>query len=175
MENMIRRHLQSLKEHPLYCNAHKVLFIEANMSYITADQVAEWCREYQPTIIESKDPKNRGRAGVWTGEYEKEAYAFLTRTIVEEDRLYFAADMVGANPQRSIDNLLAQMRQYRMERHEPEDVAFGKYKFTFCGKTPGGEKDDQLLSWQILEYWSRLKREHPHFRDWAATLGYRLG
>jgi hypothetical protein len=173
---MVLSHLSALSQHPKYGKAHKLVFIEANMSYIGADQVATWCRrmEYQPVIIESRDPSPRGRVGVWTGPYEKEAYAWTLRDIIEADCLYYAADMIGSNTKGDKEALIAQLRQYRMERLDPTDMAFGKFKYAYTGKTPGGLKDDFALSAMIATYWGRRKREDQQFRLWAKQMGFRL-
>jgi len=175
---MILSHLTALSEHKRYQHAHKLVFIEANMSYIGADQVASWCRRmpFQPVMIESRDPSPRGRVGVWTGPYEKETYAWTLRDIIESDSLYFADDsnMIGNNKKRDKENFLKQLRQFRMERLDPNDMAFGKIKYAYTGKTAGGEKDDILLATMIATYWGRRKREEHQFRLWAKEMGFRL-
>lgn len=171
---MIKGHLQKLQAHPRYGQAHKFSFIEANMSYIGADQVADWCYPFQPMSVESRDPSPRGRVGVWTGPYEKEAYAWRLRDIVEDDLLFFAADLIGENVLRDKTNLISQMRKFRMERLEPNDVTFGKFKYAYSGKTSGGEKDDLVLSLMIAIHWGDRKRDDVQFRAWAKERGYRL-
>jgi hypothetical protein len=179
VERMVHRHLTKLSQHPKYGKGgtvYKISFIEANMSYIGADQVAQWCRTmaYQPMIIESRDPTARGRVGVWTGPYEKEAYAWTLRDIIESDRLYFAADMVGDNIERDKQALISQLRQFRMERMDPLDTAFGKFKYAYTGKTGGGNKDDLALALMIAIYWGQRRREDPQFILWAKEKGFRL-
>ena len=173
---MILSHMAAISEHPRYGSATKIVFIEANMSYIGADLVAKWCRSmaFQPVMIESRDPSPRGRVGVWTGPYEKETYAWTLRDIIEDDSLYFAADMIGGNLQRDKETFISQLRQYSMERLDPSDVAFGKFKYAYTGKTAGGEKDDILLAMMIATYWGRRKREEHQFRSWAREMGFRL-
>lgn len=171
---MIKNHLAKLQAHPRYGSAHKFAFIEANMSYIGADQVADWCYPHQPLSVESRDPSPRGRVGVWTGPFEKEAYAWRLRDIVEEDALYFAADLIGENAEKDKATLLSQMRKFRMERMEPKDVTFGKFKYAYSGKTSGGEKDDLVLSLMIAIHWGDRKRDEVQFRAWAKERGYRL-
>jgi hypothetical protein len=172
---MILSHLKALSEHPRYRHAHKLIFIESNMSYIGADLVATWCRRvcFAPVIIESRDPTPRGRVGVWTGTYEKESYAWLGRDIIEQDELYYASEMIGGNIERDKESFVKQLRQFRMERQDPADLAFGKFKYAYTGKTGGGNKDDLVLAWQIATYWGRRKREDPTFLAWCKQQGYR--
>lgn len=173
---MILNFMQSLTDHPRYRKAVKIPFIEANMSYIGADLIATWCRamRFQPVMIESRDPTPRGRVGVWTGPYEKEAYAWTLRDAIENDTVHFAADLIGANVERDKATLEAQLRGFRMERQEPADPAFGKFKYAYTGKTSGGTKDDILLGLMIATYWGRRKREEQEFRAWCHERGYRL-
>lgn len=173
---MINNHLRKLSRDPRFCRAHKLISIEANMSYIGADQVANWCQadEFQPVIIESRDSSSRNRVGVWTGPYEKETYAWLLRDIVENDKLHFAADMISANADKNKETLISQLRQFRMERMDPKDVTFGKFKYAYTGKTAGGNKDDLVLALMIATYWGSRKREDVEFQQWAKANGYRL-
>lgn len=173
---MIKRHMRGLATDPRYMRAHKFIFIEANMSYIGADQVGSWCRamEFQPAVIESRDSTARGRIGVWTGPYEKETYAWQLRDIIESDKLFFASGLISANADKDKETLISQLRQFRMERLDPRDVAFGKFKYAYTGKTAGGNKDDIALALMIATYWGRRKREELEFQRWAQMHGYRL-
>jgi hypothetical protein len=111
---------------------------------------------------------------VWTGPYEKETYAWLLRDIVENDKLHFAADMISANADKNKETLISQLRQFRMERMDPKDVTFGKFKYAYTGKTAGGNKDDLVLALMIATYWGSRKREDVEFQQWAKANGYRL-
>ena len=82
--------------------------------------------------------------------------------------------MIGNNKKRDKENFLKQLRQFRMERLDPNDMAFGKFKYAYTGKTAGGEKDDILLATMIATYWGRRKREEHQFRLWAKEMGFRL-
>ena len=178
---MIRRFLQALQDHPLYSGATKFDFIEANMSYISANLVASWCREakYGHHVVESRDSSPRGREGVWTGAYEKEAMAWKLRERLGNDTLCYALDMLNqteqpASIERHKTMLTAQLRQYRMERVEPSDVTFGKYKYAYTGKTAGGEKDDMYMALVLGDYWGDIKRSEPAHRAWAQGHGFTL-
>jgi len=172
---MILGHLAAIAKHPRYGKAHKFSFIEANMSYIGADLVATWCRRMcnQPMTVESRDPTPRGRVGVWTGPYEKETYAWTLRDIVESECLCFAAEMIGSNIERDKAELIGQLRRFNMERMEPKDLVFGKWKYTYGAKSAGGGKDDLAMALMIAVYWGALKREDPQFLMWARQMGYR--
>jgi hypothetical protein len=176
---MVLGHMAKLSNHPKYGSSkyiYKLIFPEANMSYIGADQISNWCRriEYQPVIVESRDPSPRARVGVWTGPYEKEAYAWMLRDLIETNSLYFAAELIGDNALKHKETLIAQLRQYRMERMDPSDPAFGKYKYAYTGKTAGGMKDDLALALMIATYWGCRKREDVQFALWAKEKGIRL-
>lgn len=172
---MVRGHIRALKDHPVYGQAKLVVFIEANMSYISADWIADKIRlETSNLIIESRDPSSRNRIGVWTANFEKEAYAWTLRSIVENDNLYFASQMIGEKLDKDIVELESQFRQFRMERREPADPGFDKFRYAYTGKTTGGTKDDLLLALMIATYWDKRKREETDFIEFCCENGIRL-
>jgi len=67
--------------------------------------------------------------------------------------MYFADEMIGEHLKQDKDLLIKQLRQFELVREEPEDKAFGKFKYTFTGKTSGGEKDDMVLALMIALWW----------------------
>jgi hypothetical protein len=176
VKHMILRHLRQLRSNEIYRKAHFLIFIEANMSYISADCVANWCRrpEFGPVTIEARDNSPRGRVGVWTGPWEKESYSMMLREIIESGRLFMAHEFICSNFEEHLKTLLLQFSAFRMERQEPMDAAFGKYRWAFTGKTSGGTKDDMVLALMIAVYWGRLKREDFTFMQWAHSMGIRL-
>jgi hypothetical protein len=176
VEEMIIEHLTKLQNHPQAVNAYKHIVIEANMSYISADEVAMWCRrkEFTNMIIESRDTTDRGRVGIWTGNYEKEAYAYTLREMIKQLNLFFSSHMFGRKVEEIKKQFIAQLRNFRLERLEPNDPGFGKYKYSFTGKTKGGLKDDLVLAAMMDCYWGQLKRENSQFMVWAQQYGIRL-
>jgi hypothetical protein len=172
---MVRNFMRSLCEHPQYRAAVKWVFIEANMSFIGADEISEECLAFGDRImVESRDPTTRGRPGVWTGPHEKEAYAWLMRDAIAARTVVFAEQMVGSDLHTHRNALLDQLKNFRMERRDPDDAAFGKSKYTYTSKTSAGDKDDLVLAAQIGHYWGKLKREDETTKEWARALGYRL-
>ena len=172
---MVRGHIRALKQHKIYGQAMLVIFIEANMSYISADWIADCIRQETANIwVESRDPTSRNRVGVWTLNFEKEAYAWTLRSILENDNLYFADQMIGEHLQKDKDQLESQFRQFRMERREPADPGFDKFCYAYTGKTSGGSKDDLLLGLMIATYWDKRKREEADFIEMCQSRGFRL-
>jgi hypothetical protein len=172
VKEMVLSHMAALDR--LYPRATKWVFIEANMSYIGADQVAGWCLKFEKVVIESKDPSPRQRVGVWTGPAEKESYAWTLRDIVSDRSLFFASRLIGRNVDRDVGTLVEQLRAFRMERLEPSDPAFGKFKYAYTAKTPGGTKDDLVLALMIATHWGRRKRGQLETLAWADQCGIRL-
>jgi hypothetical protein len=176
IEEMVVSHLQTLEAMPQCKGAYKHIIIEANMSYISADLVATWCRRKQFTnmIIDSKDSTDRGRVGVWTGAYEKEAYSYMLRDQIKEMNLFFSSYLFGKEIEKAKREFMSQLRTFRLERQDPSDPSFGKYKYSFTGKTKGGNKDDMVLAVMMAIYWGTRKRENPQFITWAKQYGIRL-
>lgn len=174
VEKMIKEHLTWLEEVVMLKDAWKHIMIEANMSYISADQVASWCRQFQRVIVEERDTTGAGRCGVWTGPYEKEAYAWTLRDVIKQNSIRWSINMVGHNIDRDKKALIAQLKNFRLERQDPADPAFGKYKYSFTGKTGGGQKDDFVLALQILLYWAEVKRQETQFKLFAQRQGIKL-
>lgn len=175
---MIEEHLRALERHPMLKDAHKHIVIEANMSYISADEIAAIChrREFTNIIIESKDPKSLGRVGIWTGPYEKESYAYNLREKIKNLNICFSTHMMGTPEHIATEKkeLVTELRNFRMDRLEPKDVAFGKYKYTFSGKTRGGAKDDRVLCVMMMVHWGEMKRDNDTFKLLASHKGLLL-
>ena len=176
VKEMIIAHITAVDNHPACHGAWKHIIIEANMSYISADEVASWCHRLPRVMIESQDPANRQRRGVWTGPYEKESYAYSLREKVKDLNIGFCTQMIGepADIQKNKAMLIEQMRNFRMDRQEPNDPTFGKYKYAFTGKTKGGSKDDYVLTVMMLDYWGTRARERMEMQMWAKANGIRL-
>lgn len=174
VEDMIITHMTKLNENVHTKNAWKHVIIEANMSYISADQIAIWCRAFPKVIIEHADTTNRHRCGIWTGSYEKEAYAYTLREHIKKLNVCISSHAIGDNLKRDRAALVAQLRVFRLERRSPVDPAFGKYLYAFTGKTAGGAKDDLILSLQMSMYWGTRVRSTHAFQLWAKDQGIRL-
>jgi hypothetical protein len=176
VERMIIGHLEAIQHHPMLKGAYKHVIIEANMSYISADEIASWCRRKQFTnmLIESRDPKGLGRVGIWTGPWEKESYAYTARDAIKELDVCFSTHMIGNNIEKDKKQLIAQLRNFRLDLQEPNDPSFGKYKYSFTGKTRGGQKDDRVLAMMMMMYWGDRKREDAAFLQIARQNGIRL-
>jgi hypothetical protein len=172
---MVCGFLDQIERLPTCRDAYKHIIIEANMSYISADEIASWCRRpcYTNMIIESRDSKRLGRSGVWTGPYEKEAYSYQLREQIKNLNLGFATLLVGQEDkkEKNIEELIKQLRVFRLERSIPNDPGFGKYKYTFTGKTAGGQKDDRVLALMMAVYWAQRYRESEHTKIWARQHG----
>ena len=173
---MVRRHLTQLRRDPRYEAALMVIFIEANMSYIGADRLAGIIAStplFAPSSVESKDPRDHGRVGVWTGPTEKKSMAEYLRLVIEEDTLCVADRLVGHKTDRDFDELMHQLACYRRHIVEPREPGIGTWKETFTGKGPG-KKDDLAMTLQLALWWGERTRTSYSFQQKALRNGWRL-
>ena len=98
----------------------------------------------------------------------------ILREAVMHLNIAFSAHLVGHDTTTEVKHLFAQLRNFRLERQDPANPAFGKYKYSFTGKTGGGQKDDLILALMIAMYWGQRKRENVTFQVLAHSKGIRL-
>ncbi len=156
------------------------MFIEANADYVHANRLSvEFsASEFQPILFECKDPADKGRVGVRSGAAEKFLYVqqltsvLVDRTLCWNDRLFapFREDTRFGDTKTQ---LVEQLKRYRRVISTPDDVAFGKFKESYTGKS-AGEKDDLCMSLQICLHYSRVKRNDSSFRDFCQCRGLLL-
>jgi hypothetical protein len=177
VDAMIRSHFTVLATNPMYRAALKHVVFEANMSHIVASQGYYIAREIMGAsnvIAESKDPDNLNRVGVWTGEFEKEAYALALRKHIMNLNFRVSKHLFGRKAEADVAKLTKQLYNFRLDRTEPKDLVNGKYKYSFTGKTPGGDQDDEALVAMMNVYWAEKRREVQEFREQCATRGVRI-
>jgi len=148
---MVIGHLQGLRRDPRYRESYLVLIIESNYSFVNSSYLARMAKkpEYEPVIVYSKDPKDRGRPGVWTTNQSKEVSVDVLQKLLSSDNIHFADNMVGKNLERDKKELLQQLRVFRRESKEPPNV-FTERKQVLTGKVATGsngyKKDDLCMS-----------------------------
>jgi hypothetical protein len=147
VDAMIVDHFKALRSCERFKKAFIRVFIEANMSFITADHVANLIRdraELSPVDVVRHDPQGT-RYGIWTSEDSKKQYADRLRTYTPA--MTFAQEFVDQiGNQKDRDELILQMGNFRREMVEgasPEHQL--KCKEVFTGKGPG-MKDDFVLA-----------------------------
>ncbi len=86
IDAMIDNFVMNLRQDRRYEGALFVIFIEANMSWITTHETASMLKHprYGRTHIVSKDPSNKGRPGIWTGEISHNKIANFNTTVATE-------------------------------------------------------------------------------------------
>lgn len=172
---MIKAHFKALRSNRLFKRSWIYVYIEANLSFIGADAIANviQCPENQPVVIAKQDATDKGRYGVWTGEFEKENYAALLGQLLRDNTMFYSDQYVMGARDEKIKTLqeqaveykammIEQLRNYRLEAKHPPDAAFGKVKFSYTGKTTN-KKDDCVLVLSIALYWANRMREHPEY------------
>jgi hypothetical protein len=139
----------------------KYIYIESNNDALASDHVAGSIvqLDVQNTRIESRDPKNIGRVGVWTHPSSKKIYNDLLVWIMSEGRLRISETLISANPEGRIKELLQQMRCFRREQESEADNALFQDNIKVrYGAKGGGMKDDLLLALMICIRWMIEKR-----------------
>lgn len=169
---MIQTHLRKLRATETYRTAVIFMYIEANMSYITANQMRTIAEkpEFYPMHVETFDPTTEERAGVWTGEDEKHLYALEMKSVLLNGALWYASDFITSDP---INALKTEVREQMGHfRREFKMMPNGKLKVTYTGKS-NNRKDDVCIVIQMLLHWSKETRESQTYMDAAAANGWR--
>lgn len=151
---MVHEHFMGLRRHPQYAHCHIRVFIEANLSAINADYVANFLRHprYGPLDVACETTAGARRYGVWTTHDKKEAYAEELKRAIPT--LSFARILIGEEQAlaETCHELFVQLAKFRREVVEsatPEHQLHAKIVLT--GKS-AGSKDDLVLALCIALY-----------------------
>ena len=114
-------------------------------------------------------------------EEVKEAMAGDLGKSLMDERLCFAREFItGKLVEKGKDNVAEiqkeyckQLENFRLELIMPNDIATGKAKKCFTGKTSGGKKDDMIVCSMIALYYSGKKRCEIGFMKLAHQRGWR--
>jgi hypothetical protein len=169
--NMLETHLQNIRDDPRYNTAVIYVYIEANMSFLTANKVKEIVEHprFYPVLVQSFDPTTDARAGVWTGPDEKYLYAEEMKRALADGALVYAARFISSD--ESIKPEI--VKQLEVYRREAKVSASGKRTIEYTGKSLG-RKDDVCIVMQMLLHWSRLMRNSDEYQKAAELNGWRL-
>lgn len=146
--------------------------IESNMSYLTANRFAEISRliSQHNVRIESRDPKGKGRDGVWTGEHEKMMYSSSILNALSSMSLCYADDssFISRDPVKTREKFEKQLATFRRITSANPNPAFKKTKVTFSGEG----KDDLVIVCGMCLYFSYLKRNSEEYHEMAQSAGF---
>lgn len=154
MDILLLNHVRQLRRKAVYNKAHIIVYIEANMSYISANRVATLFRDngVENMYFVSQDPTPKNghmREGVWTGDIEKEVFTTRIQTLLADNQLHFAETFISHRPEKEIKNLMiTQLEKFRLDITPPKDLIHGKARRGYSGKSPG-EKDDVVMALEI--------------------------
>lgn len=168
---MIETHMTKLRNDSRYRHAVIFVYIEANMSFVTASQIRDIVMQpcFYPVIVQTYDQSKEQRTGVWTGPPEKELYANELKRALADGAISFADQFLTENPA-----VRSELRdQLEVFRREVKMSPQGKRTVEFTGKSPG-RKDDLCIVLQMLLYWSRVMRESGEYMQMAEANGWRL-
>lgn len=151
---MLVRHCHDLRRHDAYRDAVILLIVEANMSYLDADRVANLFQQVaSPVHVLSRDQNRARRPGIWTGAVEKELYVNSLVNVLRMKGLGRTASLLGSHPETDWHLLLTQLSMFRRETRSPTDPRFGRFVTTFSGKAGAGQRDDLAMALQMAVHW----------------------
>ena len=169
----IYEHLMRIRRSDRYRNATIVIYIEANMSWIEVDRVAQICSSPQlgPVIIESSDTSSRNRLGVTTTEANKAAYVSGLMHILQDGKIQYASPLLSKDPDRAKRLLESQLRQFRRTVKTPRDTTFQQGRVSYTGKS-ARTQDDLAMVLMMAIYWGYLTRAKPEFIERMTVNGW---
>lgn len=169
---MIHTHFMRIRAQPCFARSHIRLFIEANLSFISAFDVVASLQDFnQYGSIEAVrfDPMGKNRFGIWTTAESKELYCREMQRSIEQLHLYRHFARVAQDAERTLPELYSQLGEFRIEIRVPNEEQPGTlfYKRVFTGKGPG-KKDDMFMALGIaLKYAFDSQSDH-RFQQYCA-------
>lgn len=170
---MLVDHVVGLRSKPQYANAHLIVIVESNMSFITAAQIEQLLTIPSLAPMEFLSYDKKGRTGVWTDDKYKEVYAKTLQDTLGDNLLSFANPFVSKNGKQMKDELIKQMKVFRKDVKAPADVVHGKSKISYSGKGPG-RPDDYCMVLMMALYHLRDKRRDATFMEIAERNNWRI-
>ena len=153
IDGMIDAHYLKLMHHPRYRQCRIRVYIEANMSFIDADRVADRLR--LPCFagrIEVVRFDSKGRYGIWTTPDKKECYAMQLQISIPRARFAHGDDFLSQVDDGHKPEVFKQLKNFRREVEAPKNGASSgalHYRTHITGKSTG-EKDDWAMVYGIL-------------------------
>jgi len=172
---MLMSHFDRLEKIPEYQNAYVFVYIESNMSYISADRFQRGLknRGHGSLTLEfvDRDPQGKGRAGVRTEDNVKEAMVLDLKRDLSNGAIQLARSFVSADENNILNKLQRQLKQFRKVPRGTHDPANGKISFRFTGKM-SGQPDDIAFCLMMTNYYGRITQLSEQYRHMAAANGW---
>lgn len=167
---LVMRHLASLRR--LYPRAVIFFYVEANMSWTTADRFATVAQTVDMGIrIVSRDRKGLDRPGVETTDVEKRHYADFLCEALSSSALVYARDFVSDNLVQAQTKFEEQMHQFRRIIIPSSDDGVSKRpKVVYSGQL----KDDTIMAAGITGFHARITIETPEYQREAHDQGWNV-
>lgn len=174
---MILGHFANIERFPEYNNAYCFVYIESNMSYITADLYQNIIRERGASNLHvefvDRDPHNRGRAGVRTEDTTKEAMVLDLRRELSNGGIQLARSFVSSNEPVVLDKLQRQLKAFRKVPRSTHNPDAGVISFRYSGKGTG-QPDDLAFILMSTAYYSRSQVFTEHYQKMARLNGWMI-
>lgn len=147
---MVTDHFKRIQNTDIYKGALMIVFVEANMTWIGADAIAEMLHaEFRHNVfVVEKDPTGNGRLGVVTTDQSLESgVQLMSRSLNrgEHGCITWATPFVSAEPMKQKREFIKEAQQYMQNFRKLGDDVFGMAKMRYSGKG-GGKKDDRITS-----------------------------
>lgn len=177
IDNLIRRHFAGLRRHPFLSEAIFIVYVEANMSWLIPNQIESivCSGAFGSVVMDTTLTKGSKEllTGVLTTNANKRLYAEILQACILEDTLVFSLQCVSQAFAENKNKLIEQLRNYRREIKEPNDLSFGTFRESYTGKAKG-QKDDMCLCIQLLMYWRAEKLKCQIFHRFCRRNNLRL-
>lgn len=179
IDNLVRGHFAGLRRHPCLQESMIIVYVEANMSWLIPSNIKNIVTTgvFGHVIMETSNIKSTDEnlPGVLTTNANKRLYAEILQSCIIEDSLSFSSHCSKhAQFHSNKRKLMDQLRNYRREIKEPNDMAFGQFRESYTGKAKG-QKDDMCLCIQLLLYWRAQKIASQQFRQFCYQNNIQIG
>lgn len=175
--DMIHKHFDRLESIPEYKNAHVFVYIESNMSYITADRYQQVIRDRGVgpgnfTIeFVNRDSSKLNRAGLRTDRVLKQAMVDELKRDLSNGCVHFARDFVSMDKDRILEQLAAQLRVFRKHIIHRSEESTADVSVRYSGKG-SGMQDDLAFVLMMVIYYGHLMRMSERYMAMAEYKGW---
>lgn len=177
INDFITNYFTCMRRDPRYSDCHMRVFIEANMSFTTAQGVHDLLKSsalFGNVDVVRFDPKGKDRPGVWTSKDAKHAYCLEIGAHIEHT--YFTQQTCSSNAPAVLAEFYKQLGFFHEELLEPaggaETALFRKSVLTGKGQ---GKKDDLFMAFGICIYHLLRSQSNVEFRNRCDAMGLAPG
>lgn len=175
--DMLLDHFADIESFPVYSNAVIYVYIENNMSYITADIYQKAIRQRGQSnltvIFVDRDPLHKQRAGVRTDDIVKEAMVTEAQRDLSNGAYRIAKEFATrpGKEESILATLAQQFKNFRMVPRTNTQAIGAPRTFRRTGKR-NGVPDDLALVDMMAVYYGRLHRNSHDYQFMHSANGW---